>query len=184
MKRLIWLVMALVEVLWLSACGGDLPEPAISSAGKVGETFALTSPAFASGQPIPARHTCTGADLAPELAWDVPPAGTQSLALIMDDPDAPGGTWTHWILFNLPPQTQTLSPAQAVPAGSLNGKNSWGKAGYGGPCPPFGTHHYYFKLYALDAALDPAEGATRTELLARMDGHVLAVAELMGTYAK
>lgn len=183
MKRLVWCWVAVLGVL-LGACGGDLPEPAPGPAGQPGVTFTLTSPAFVSGQPIPARHTCTGADLQPDLAWEAPPAGTQSLALIMDDPDAPGKGWTHWVLFNLPPQAQTLSPAQAVPAGTLNGKNSWGNTDYGGPCPPFGTHHYYFKLYALDVTLDPAEGATKADLLAKMEGHVLAKAELMGTYAK
>lgn len=187
MKRLLrlWGLVFPALALLLVACGAKQPpEPAVNTPGEGATTFALTSPAFAPGEAIPARHTCSGADVQPDLVWTAPPPGTQSLALIMDDPDAPGGTWVHWVLFNLPPQARTLTASEALPAGSVSGKNSWGNAGYGGPCPPFGTHHYYFKLYALDVTPDLAVGATKAELLAKMEGHVLAKAELMGTYAK
>jgi Raf kinase inhibitor-like YbhB/YbcL family protein len=150
--------------------------------------FELTSAAFAPGEPIPPKYTCDGDDVSPPLEWTDPPAGTQSLALICDDPDAPAGTWVHWVLFNLPAEARALPeavPAVAdLPDGSRHGNNSWRRVGYGGPCPPSGTHRYFFKLYALDTALDLAAGASKKELLGAMEGHVLAQAELMGTYSR
>jgi Raf kinase inhibitor-like YbhB/YbcL family protein len=151
-------------------------------------TLELTSPAFAQGQPIPVKYTCKGEDISPALAWGDPPAGTQSFALIMDDPDAPVGTWVHWVLFNIPASARGLPeafPADAsLPDGSLSGKNSWGRTGYGGPCPPSGTHRYFFKLYALDETLAINPGADKGELEKAMVGHILASAELMGTFSK
>jgi Raf kinase inhibitor-like YbhB/YbcL family protein len=150
--------------------------------------FELTSAAFAAGEPIPPKYTCDGDDVSPPLEWSEPPAGTQSFALICDDPDAPVGTWVHWVLFNLPAGARALPeavPADAdLPDGSRHGNNSWPRLGYGGPCPPSGTHRYFFKLYALDTALDLAAGASKKELLGAMEGHVLAQAELMGTYSR
>ncbi len=147
-------------------------------------TFALTSSAFAPGESIPRQYTCDGQDLSPPLQWADPPAGTQSFALIVDDPDAPIGTWVHWVLFNLPPETRDL-PEQTGPVGhSQDGNNSWKRSGYGGPCPPGGTHRYYFKLYALDTMLDLAAGADKKQLLQAMEGRILAQAEVMGVYSR
>jgi Raf kinase inhibitor-like YbhB/YbcL family protein len=151
--------------------------------------FELTSSAFAAGQSIPARYTCTGENLSPPLSWNEPPSGTRSLALILDDPDAPAGTWVHWVIYNLPAASRALyenvSPKQTeLPDKSRQGNNSGKHTGYMGPCPPSGTHRYFFKLYALDTALQLPPGATKEQLLGAMQGHVLAQAELMGTYAK
>jgi Raf kinase inhibitor-like YbhB/YbcL family protein len=151
-------------------------------------SFQLTSPAFTAGNPIPGVYTCTGRNISPALVWSDPPAGTQSFAVIMDDPDAPGGTWTHWVLYNLP--ASALGLPENVPLdehlsdGSLQGRNSWSKTGYGGPCPPSGTHRYFFKLYALDRLLDLPSNADAPRLVKTMQGRVLGSAELMGTYRK
>ena len=151
-------------------------------------SFELTSPAFAHGEPIPRKYTCDGEDISPPLRWSDPPQGTQSLALIADDPDAPIGTWIHWVLYNLPAETrglpETIPPDADLPDGSQHGQNSWRRLGYGGPCPPSGTHRYFFKLYALDAVLDLVASASKKQLLRAMERHVLAQAELMGVYAR
>ena len=144
--------------------------------------FELTSTAFAEGKPIPVRYSCDGEDISPPLAWSDPPAGTQSLALIMDDPDAPIGTWDHWVVFNLPANMRELPEATSVAA--TTGKNSWGRNDYGGPCPPGGTHRYFFKLYALDTTLGLDESANKKQVLSAMEGHILAEAELMGTFSR
>jgi hypothetical protein len=151
--------------------------------------FELISTAFEQGGPIPAKYSCNGEDISPSLAWGDPPAGTQSLALIMDDPDAPGGTWDHWILFNISPDLRELQENLPItgknqdPNAIFVGDNSWGRADYGGPCPPSGTHRYFFKLYALDKTISLLPGATKQELLSAMDGHILAETELMGTFS-
>ena len=145
--------------------------------------LSLTSDAFANGQSIPAKYTCKGKNISPALAWTDPPAGTQSLALIMDDPDAPGGTWVHWVVFNIPGGTHTL-PEDLRARGISVGKNSWGDMRYGGPCPPGGTHRYFFKLYALDSPLNLSPGATKDQVLKAMDGHTLAQGELVGTFSR
>lgn len=150
--------------------------------------FELTSPVFAHGESIPRKYTCDGQDISPPLRWGDPPQGTQSLALIADDPDAPIGTWVHWVLYNLPAEARGLPeavpPDADLPDGSHHGRNSWRRLGYGGPCPPSGTHRYFFKLYALDTVLDLAASASKKQLLRAMEGHVLAQAELMGGYAR
>lgn len=146
--------------------------------------FELTSPAFVSGQPIPAKYTCDGQDISPPLQWYDAPKDTQSFALIMDDPDAPAGDWVHWLLFNLPADLQEVAEKAALPQGSETGKNSWGRFKYGGPCPPRGTHRYFFKLYALNTTLNRAAGNSKAHLLKAMEGHILAQAELMGTYSR
>lgn len=137
---------------------------------------------------IPRVYTCDGEDRSVPLAWTEPPAGTQSFALIADDPDAPAGTWVHWVLYNIPAHTRALleglGPLASLPDGSLHGKNSWRKLGYGGPCPPRGTHRYFFKLYALDIQLALQPGATKDDVLKAMEGHILAQTELMGTYKR
>lgn len=146
--------------------------------------FELTSSAFAPGERIPTKYTCDDQDISPPLRWSDPPQGTQSFALIADDPDAPVGTWVHWVIFNLPAETRDLPEQAGLPGDSRDGKNSWGRTGYGGPCPPSGTHRYFFKLYALDAMLDLAAGADKEQLLQAMESHTLAQTELMGTYSR
>ncbi len=148
--------------------------------------FLLSSPAFNTGHPIPKRFTCDGEDLSPPLFWKEAPTQVKSFALIVDDPDAPKATWIHWVIYNLPASCNNLP--EGIPGilqlleGGVHGNNSWSKPGYGGPCPPSGTHRYYFKLYALDRQLQIASGATKTALLAAMEGHILDHAELMGTF--
>ncbi|NWG07120.1 MAG: YbhB/YbcL family Raf kinase inhibitor-like protein [Chloroflexi bacterium] len=144
----------------------------------------LTSDAFANGQSIPAKFSCLGKNISPALAWTEPPAGTQSFALIVDDPDAPGSTWVHWVLYNIPADVRNLPESFSAQDPVSVGKNSWGKLSYGGPCPPSGTHRYYFKLYALDSTLSLSPGASKEQLLKAMEGHILAQSELMGTFSK
>ena len=153
-------------------------------------SLTLTSDAFVNGQSIPAKYACTGRNVSPALAWSEPPAGTQSFALIVDDPDAPMGTWVHWVLFNIPADARSLQEDLPVTGKNVDpnaiyvGKNSSGKIGYDGPCPPGGTHRYFFKLYALDALISLLPGASKDQVLKEMDGHILAQAELMGTFSK
>lgn len=149
----------------------------------------LSSPAFAAGAAIPVKHTCDGPDLSPALRWTEPAAGTQSFALIADDPDAPVGTWVHWVLYDLPPSTRSLEENvpkhERLTAGGTHGVNDFGRIGYGGPCPPPGKpHRYFFKLYALDAKLDLKPGANKAAVEHAMQGHILAQGELMGTYKR
>lgn len=151
-------------------------------------SLTLTSSAFTHGGAIPAAHTCQGAESSPPLAWSGVPAGTRSLALIIDDPDAPDPAtpkrvWVHWVLWDLPPETTGLAEGvQSLPAGTQVGMNDMNDFGYGGPCPSIGKHRYFHKLYALDTVLGELEEPTKKKLLAAMEGHVLATAELMGTY--
>jgi Raf kinase inhibitor-like YbhB/YbcL family protein len=152
----------------------------------------LTSSAFDDGAAIPKKFTCTGADISPPLAWEQVPEGTQSLALIVDDPDAPDPrapqmTWVHWVLYNLPPHTNALVEAVAagdLPPGTREGVNDWRRTGYGGPCPPIGRHRYFHKLYALDTLLPDLGTPTKAQLEKAMSGHILEQAELMGTYQR
>lgn len=151
-------------------------------------TMELTSSAFKENDSIPTVYTCDGKDASPPLSWSGAPGGTKSFALIADDPDAPRGTWVHWVLWNLPATATELKEALPIlshlPSGAVQGKNDFGNSGYGGPCPPAGTHRYFFKLYALDALLALNAGATKSQLEAAMKGHVLAQATLMGTYSR
>jgi len=150
----------------------------------------LSSPAFEPMQPIPEKYTCEGRDLSPPLAWSEVPAQAKSLALIVEDPDAPDPAaprtiWTHWIVYNLPPQPAGLAEAvKRLPPGTLEGRNDWQRTGYGGPCPPTGRHRYVHRLYALDTLLPDLRRPTRTALQAAMGSHVIAEAELVGTYEK
>jgi len=151
--------------------------------------FELASSAFAAGATIPTKHTCDGPDLSPPLSWSGAPAGTKSFALVCDDPDAPVGNWVHWVLYDLPAGTTQLPEGVAatatLPAGGRQGVNDFKRTGYGGPCPPRGKpHRYLFKLYALDAKLDLAPGATKRALLDALKGHTLGEAELMGRYQR
>jgi hypothetical protein len=149
----------------------------------------LSSTAFKEGETIPKQHTADGKDTSPPLAWNDAPAGTRSFALICDDPDAPRGTWVHWVLFNLSPQTTHLPegiPAtKSLPDGTRQGTNDFKKVGYGGPAPPPGKpHRYFFKLYSLDTMLNLAEGATKQQLVGAMKGHILGESQLMGKYQR
>lgn len=143
----------------------------------------ITSSVFQYGERIPKRYTCDGEDVNPPLQFHDIPQGAKSLVLIMDDPDAPGQTWLHWTVFNIPPQTTTIDEGD-LPQEAKEGKTSFGRTGYGGPCPPSGVHRYFFKLFALDTILDLPHGATLQELEEAMNGHILAQAELMGTYSR
>ncbi len=149
----------------------------------------LTSTAFREGAPIPGHYTGDGRNVSPPLQWRDVPAGTRSLALVCEDPDAPRGTFTHWVAYNLPAESRELPegvPAEpTLPDGTLQGTNDFGRVGYGGPAPPAGKpHRYFFKLVALDGSLDVPPGATRPQLLAAVKGHVLGEAHLMGTYSR
>ena len=150
----------------------------------------LTSDAFTNGQSIPAKYSCTGKNISPALAWTEPPAGTQSFALIVDDPDAPSRTWVHWVLFNIKADVRSLQEDLPITGKNVDpnaiyvGNNSSGATAYQGPCPPSGTHRYFFKLYALDTVISLLPSATKDQLLKEMDGHILAQAELMGTFSK
>ena len=151
--------------------------------------FTLSSTSFESGGDIPKKYTCDGADISPGLSWTGPPQGTQSFALIADDPDAPMGTWTHWVLFDLPAETASLAEGvnkiDELPDGGRQGRNDFRKIGYGGPCPPPGKpHRYFFKLYALDKKLDLKPGAEKAEVEQAMQSHILAQAEAMGKFGR
>ena len=151
-------------------------------------SLTLTSAAFAEGAAIPSTYTCDGEDVSPPLSWTAAPDGTKSLALINDDPDAPGKTWVHWVVYNLPTSLRQLPEAlptdPELPDGTRQGLTDFGRVGYGGPCPPSGTHRYFFKLYALDAVLSLPPRATKQQVETAMKGHVLAQAQLMGTYRR
>jgi len=152
-------------------------------------TIKITSSSFAEGEPIPSKYTCDGENISPPLSWDNAPAGTKSSALICDDPDAPVGTWVHWVLYDLPATITELREETETKEELLNGgrqgRNDFKQIGYGGPCPPKGgPHRYYFKIYALDLELNLKSGATKSEVEDAMKGHLLAEGKLMGTYQR
>ncbi len=152
-------------------------------------TLRLTSSSFEHEKEIPTKHTCEGADVSPALSWSGAPAGTKSFALIVDDPDAPDPrapkmTWVHWVVYDIPPGTAALPEGADLPAGARDGRNDWKATGYRGPCPPIGRHRYFHKLYALDTLLPDLGQPDKATLERAMQGHVLAEAKLMGTYAK
>jgi Raf kinase inhibitor-like YbhB/YbcL family protein len=152
-------------------------------------TMELKTMAFKAGGRIPAQYTCSGADISPALSWNQPPSRTLSFALIVDDPDAPAGTWVHWVVYNLPESARQLPervpPGEAIASGGRQGLNDFPQSGYGGPCPPSGKpHRYFFRLYALDTLLDLHAPVHRREVDAAMKGHILAQAELMATFGR
>ncbi len=173
----------LVLALSLTLIG---PVHAVSEGAKM----QITSNAFSHNGPIPDKYTCAGQDISPPLAWLAVPPGAQSLALIVDDPDAPDPaaprmTWVHWVLYNISPTSKGLAEGiRALPSGMLPGENDWKRTDYGGPCPPIGRHRYFFKLYALDVVLPNVGGVSKAKLEGMMQGHVLAHAELIGTYQR
>lgn len=152
-------------------------------------SFEITSTAFPGGGTIPKKHTCDGPDLSPPLSWKEPPAKTQTFALIADDPDAPVGTWVHWVIYNIPASSKELAEGvkkdEHLPDGTLQGRNDFRKIGYGGPCPPPGKpHRYFFKLYALDTKLTLKAGASKADVESAMKSHILGQTELMGKYGR
>jgi Raf kinase inhibitor-like YbhB/YbcL family protein len=177
------LIAFIVLCLWQSKDG-----PKSEAIGGKKMQIKVKSSAFEEGGMIPKRYTCDGTDVSPPLAWTSVPEGTKSIALICDDPDAPMGTWVHWVLFNLPAEVKELPenvpPQKRLENGAIQGANDFRKIGYGGPCPPGGTHRYYFKLYALDTEMNLQAGATKKELLKAMEGHILAEGQLMGKYKR
>jgi Raf kinase inhibitor-like YbhB/YbcL family protein len=152
-------------------------------------SFELTSTAFSAGETIPKKFTCDGPDVSPKLSWNDPPAKTESFALIMDDPDAPAGTWVHWVLYDVPADAKELPEGvpkqEQLASGARQGRNDFGRIGYGGPCPPPGKpHRYFLKLYALDTKLNLKSGATKADLERAMKGHILAQADRIGRYGR
>jgi len=148
----------------------------------------LSSTAFQDNDLIPAKYTCDGDNVSPPLAWSLIPPNTKSIVLIVDDPDAPSKTWVHWVLYDVPASVtqlaEAINPQPSLPGGGKNGKNDFNKSGYGGPCPPSGTHRYFFKIYALDSETGLQPGATKEELLRAMDDHVIGQAQLVGKYQR
>jgi Raf kinase inhibitor-like YbhB/YbcL family protein len=182
----------LVPLLALAAGAGLAAAPDNSTPeGTEGRKMKIqiTSTAFKDGEPIPAKHSCSGADVSPPLSIASVPKEAKSLILIVDDPDAPSGNWTHWVLYGISPQTVAIpegSSAKATPPVAAQiGKNSWGKTEWGGPCPPpGGKHRYYFRLYAVDTNLSLPRGTSKPDLMRAIEGHVLAQGELMGTFQR
>jgi Raf kinase inhibitor-like YbhB/YbcL family protein len=176
-----WPLAVLVLVVGVSACGGDDDEEPLAT-GPSAPGFAFAESGVAEGETIDSRYTCDGEDVSPALAWEGVPEGAAELALVVEDPDAPGGIFTHWLVYGLDPG-ETALPEGAQPA--LQGTNDFGRVGYGGPCPPGGeTHRYVFRLLALDAATGLESGASRDELLAAVEGHVVAEATLTASYSR
>lgn len=177
-------ITIIFPVLLFCSCKGNETNP-VEEGGKKME---VKSSAFENNGLIPAKYTCDGENISPPLQWEGAPEGTKSIALICDDPDAPMGTFVHWVLYNLPADAKELAenmPAdKKLPNGARQGITDFRKIGYGGPCPPSGTHRYFFKLYALDTKLDLAARATKSQLLRAMDGHILGQGELVGKYKR
>ena len=185
-KRIVFTITVLV--IAIIGCKKRI-EPEIRSGERSREmTISVRSPAFQEGGMIPSKYTCDGQDLSPPLMWEGVPEATKSIALISDDPDAPMGTWVHWVMWNIPPNVRELAenvpPERELPNGSRQGITDFGRPGYGGPCPPSGTHRYYFKIYALDTMLDLPSSTRKVDLVKAMKGHILAEGQLMGKYKR
>ncbi len=176
MKKLYWLV-GLIIIIILGAIFFVKSPPNNNSKSNM----KITSTAFTDGEKIPAEYTCDGQNINPPLTISGVPSGVKSLVLIVDDPDAPAGTWTHWTLWNIPPTTTEIA-ANSVPTGAVAGQTSFGQSGYGGPCPPSGSHHYWFKLYALDTTLNLPATTKVNDLMAATAGRIVTVAKLIGLY--
>ena len=182
------LLFLVMMVVLIAACSSD-KEPDLATQPQSSVTIAVTSPAFTEGSPIPVEYTCQGDNISPVLKWANVPDDTKSMALIMDDPDAPGRTFVHWVLYNIPATANGLSEAStretAQSMGAAEGRSGSGRSGYGGPCPPSGSpHRYFFRVYALDTTIELDEGATKTQLLEAMQGKIIAQGELVGTYSR
>ncbi len=171
--------------IWLAMCimAAAVPAEAGRKEGRKMADMKLISPAFVDSGAIPARYTCDGQDANPPLRIENVPGAARSLALIVDDPDAPVGMWVHWLVWNIDPKSREIGE-NSVPDGAVQGKNDWRRNSYGGPCPPSGAHRYFFKLYALDTTLNLGAGTTKIDLEKAMSGHVLAQAQLIGVYKR
>lgn len=186
----VWKAALLSLALLAFACACSRSGGQVAPTEQAGAmTIRLSSPAFTEGAPIPTRYTCDGENISPPLKWSNVPPGTKSIALIADDPDAPAGTWVHWIMYNIPPATTELPEALPTTEVILNqvrqGVTDFKRSGYGGPCPPGGSsHRYFFRLYALDTELQLQPGATQKDLVGAIQGHILAQGQLMGTYQR
>jgi len=183
LERLTLLVGTLLTMVLVQCAGGDSKEEGSSM------TIKVSSAVFKDGEFIPSQYTCEGPNVSPPLEWTDVPAGAKSIALICDDPDAPMGTWVHWVLYGLPPDTRNLPegvpPNETLQDGSVQGKNDFKRIGYGGPCPPHGKpHRYFFKLYALDTELDLKPPASKKDLEKAMKGHIVAQGQLVGKYQR
>jgi Raf kinase inhibitor-like YbhB/YbcL family protein len=191
--RLTFAILSLaVLTLLLFGCASR-PQPAAQQPGsdkpKTDKTeIRLISSAFKEGQPIPRQYTCDGANVSPPLEWSGVPANARTIAIIADDPDAPGGTWVHWVLYNLPAGNiglvENLPATEKLVAGGFQGTTDFGKIGYGGPCPPSGEHRYFFRIYALDGELPLKAGAKKAEVEKAMESHIIAQGQLVGTYRR
>jgi Raf kinase inhibitor-like YbhB/YbcL family protein len=181
-------IVVLYFVFGLLFSGQTLNRDAASAKGDTAMNINISSTAFNEGEMIPKKYTCDGENVSPSLEWTGIPKGTKSLALICDDPDAPRGTWVHWVLFNIPADasglTENVSPRSTLKNGARHGINDSRKLGYDGPCPPGGTHRYFFKVYALAVELSLESGATKAQLLKAMEGHILGEGQLMGKYKR
>ncbi|HEX9129372.1 MAG TPA: YbhB/YbcL family Raf kinase inhibitor-like protein [Gemmatimonadaceae bacterium] len=197
MKAFILLVLVVVGCDRNASSTADTSVPSAATATDTGlgskdMAIKVTSPAFQAGGPIPSKYTCEGQDISPPLVWSGTPAATKSFALIVDDPDAPDPAkpqrvYVHWVVYNISGTTTSLpenAPKTGLPKGAVQGKNDWGKAEYGGPCPPIGRHRYFFKLYALDTELTGLSSPTKGDLERAMKGHVIDSGEVIGTYQK
>jgi len=192
MRRILAASNCALAVLLSMGCAGtrqpSAQQPNVNRAGEDQSGMKLTSTAFKEGEAIPRAYTCDGANVSPSLEWGGVPKNAKTLAIICDDPDARASTWVHWVLYELPANNiglvENVPLTENLKAGGFQGQNDFGKIGYDGPCPPSGTHRYFFKLYALDAALDLKPGATKAELEKAMEGHIVGQAQLMGTYRR
>jgi Raf kinase inhibitor-like YbhB/YbcL family protein len=180
-NKAIGLIFSLFLLFLIMGCKKE--DTSLSQEGAPDMIIQITSSAFKEGDKIPRLYTCDDKNVSPPFAWTGVPSNTVSLAIIMDDPDAPAGTWVHWVLFNLKPNLTGLE--QGNSGGGVEGQNDFGRAGYGGPCPPSGSNHRYFiKIYALDTVLDLKAGATKAQVESLMKGHILAQGQLMGKYGR
>lgn len=190
MSRIITCLLFLSMLVFLGCKEKEqtLPETSSDAAGGIDMDITATSSAFQEGELIPTQYTCDGADISPPLKWTAVPEETKSIALICDDPDAPRGTWVHWVLYNLPPETtelpEDMPTSEVLDNGARHGVTDFGQFGYGGPCPPSSTHRYFFKLYALDTMIDISGEVTKETVESAMKGHILAEGQLMGKYAR
>ena len=183
-------VLLITTALAITICGCERQKKPVEVSEERSQDMAISvsSSAFQEGGTIPAKYTCDGNDVSPPLKWTGVPEATKSLALISDDPDAPMGTWVHWVMWNIPPSARELvenmPPKPELPDGSRQGISDFRRPGYGGPCPPSGVHRYYFRIYALDTVLDLSTSTRKADLLKAMKGHILAEGQLMGRYSR
>jgi Raf kinase inhibitor-like YbhB/YbcL family protein len=190
MKSTSLILNSAVVLLLFISCAGRRQEavPPTATPNRDKPEIKLTSAAFKDGESIPRAYTCDGVNISPPLEWSGAPKTAKTIAIVCDDPDAPAGTWVHWVLYNMPAENiglvENLPATESVKAGGFQGLNDFGKTGYGGPCPPSGTHRYSFRVYAVDSELPLKAGATKADLMKALEGHVLMQGQLMGTYRR